>query len=138
MFCTHTSVLSCSTYVCFFLFKVLSIRDLRDIRGELFPLRSKWKDVGLELNIHPDTLDNIKSTWKEDTSAALYEVLKAFLKEGRNHTWGEIIEALDTPVIGETALLQTLRKKYYSSSTPEIMEDNPSSIDQSYGMYLGF
>lgn len=82
----------------------LDINDLAKVRNFLYEVRLKWYDIGLELEMKVDELDEIKTT-KNDSSVCLREMLKVRLKYYKNPlTWKAIAEALERDVIGELKL----------------------------------
>ena len=79
---------------------------------ELLPVSAKWYDLGLELDLSSDTLDNIKSTFGENNDR-LRECVKIFLKQvSPVPTWEVIVKALAEPHVGYSHLAQELADKF--------------------------
>ena len=83
--------------------------DLKKVLKVLLPVSAKWYDFGLELDLTSDTLDNIKSTFQEN-SERLRECIKIFLKQASPiPTWEIIVKALSEPNIGHAELARKLK-----------------------------
>lgn len=82
----------------------------------MLPVCAKWYDFGLELDITSDTLDNIKSTFQEN-SERLRECVKIFLKQSSPMpTWEIIVKALAEPNVGYADLAMKLKGEYVEKS----------------------
>ena len=77
---------------------------------ELFKVRPKWRRIGIELGLTPDTLDAIEQRY-HNPEDRLERTLFEWLKKG-SATWRQIVEALFSCVVGETMLSQELEEKY--------------------------
>ena len=71
---------------------------------------AKWKDLGLELGLYGNTLDNIKNDNPGDVSSCLREMLSKWLQgadgvlnKGGGSTWASLANALKDidPVVAE-------------------------------------
>lgn len=96
----------------------LSLNNLKEVRKVLFPVKAKWYDIGLELDMEPKALDSIKSR-VSDPSTCLRETLHEYLE--RTHppppSWEAIVEALRSPVIAEEELAEQIQRNYRSAGT---------------------
>ena len=90
---------------------ILSTRDLRVVRDELFDLRRKWYDIGIGLEVNRGILDKIRREYGDDNVTALREMLTEWLRFF-GAKWEDIVTVLKYPEIGEEALAGTLEKKY--------------------------
>ena len=77
---------------------------------ELFTVRTKWRRLGLELDLTADTLDTIEQTYQE-LEDRLERVLIEWLKRG-SATWRQLVDALSEDFLDETQLAEKLRGKY--------------------------
>lgn len=69
----------------------------------------KWYNLGLELKINPDSLDAIQKENRGNVQDCLRDLLKQWLRRGEpKATWGTLIEALKSPLVGEEHLSSTL------------------------------
>ena len=93
----------------------LSIKDLKVLLPELYPARKKWYDIGLLLDVPVETLDAIQSENRDDLGACLREMLHFALKSrSPGLTWKMVTDTLNSVVVGEGQLGDTLVKKYCS------------------------
>ena len=91
----------------------LSIDDLKVLHEKLFDVSNKWYNIGLQLLLNADTLDNIKSNCGSSTQDCLLEVLKKWLRRVNPYpTWKTIVDALKSIVVGEEKLAQKLEDEY--------------------------
>ena len=90
----------------------LCIDDLPDVRREVFKVRTKWYDVGLELRVPVHTLDSIRLQFT-DPADCLRETLKEWLKGIEpKPTWGALVDALRSDVVREHCLAREVEEKY--------------------------
>ena len=83
----------------------LSKEDLTKVRKFLLPVRLKWYDIGLELSIKDEELDEIEAKYYRDFKTCLREMLKIRLRCIDNPlTWKEVAKALKSKAIDEQAL----------------------------------
>ena len=76
------------------------------------PARKSYKFLGLALRLSPDTVDCICDKSGNDKDK-LCEVLKEFLKRvAPRPTWDLLVAALESPLVDQKELAQTLRIKY--------------------------
>ena len=79
--------------------------DLKRVRKLLLEVKSKWYDIGLELDIDPDTLDDIKDKFKDNHQDCLTEMLKVWLKSTNpKPTWTALGDALKDEAVDEVEL----------------------------------
>ena len=90
----------------------LSVNDLRVLLSELFPVRTKWYDIGLMLGVPVDRLESIQSD-TNDMGASLRQMFVYALRSGNPElTWKHIIDALESVVVSEESLADALSGKY--------------------------
>jgi hypothetical protein len=78
----------------------LTIKDLRKVLRATWEGRTKWYDIGLELDIDPETLDTIKGN-NDNISDRFQAMLKTWLKMiDPRPTWEALAEALRSPIVG--------------------------------------
>lgn len=93
----------------------VSSNDINVIRKELHSVRDCWHDIGLELNRSLSFLDDLKKRHGDDSKECLLRVLEDWFRwtNWKNkRTWGEIIDALRSPIIEQDELAATLEAKY--------------------------
>ena len=82
------------------------MNDLRHAHEAVYPARTGWYNIGLQLQVPVDTLDSIERE-KGDDGDHLRNVLKSWLKQG-GATWGALSDALKSPTVGERQLAKKL------------------------------
>ena len=91
----------------------LSYSDLGTVQEELFSIRTKYYDIGLQLKVDVGTLDCIRrDAHLVDLSDKLREMLKVWLKTAREQKWQTIVEALNTKSVSEGRLAWDIEAKY--------------------------
>ena len=100
--------------------KPISINDLGVVLTELYPVRGKWYNIGLQLQVPVIDLQRIESEYKNDHSTCLRQMLIKLLEMG-SATWEAMCEALQSPIVlGEDKALATnLMKKYCGDGEEE-------------------
>ena len=94
----------------------LNIDDLKTVRTEVLPAAFKWYDLGVELEISPNTLDTIKKAKKDDPIECLCELIAKWLRGvDPKPTWKALIAALRSTVVGYQSLAEKLESKYCES-----------------------
>ena len=94
---------------------VLSDRDIRLVRREIYEVRAKWYDIGIELEVPTGTLKSIKSMY-DSPAECLVEMLDTWLKQvDPKPSWRLLISALEQPTVGEERLAERLKHKHYPS-----------------------
>ena len=84
----------------------MSKSDLGELLKKLFPARSKWYNLGLELKLSPDDLDAISATTKPDD--CFREMLKLWLSSDTYPEKEDLIKALKVPSVGYASLADEL------------------------------
>ena len=77
----------------------------------IWEARVEWYDIGVDLKISPDTLDEIRTDHR-DTKPCFREMLKVWLRRSQPHpSWSELAEALKSPMVGREDLADKLPQK---------------------------
>ena len=93
--------------------------DLREILEELSTKSSKWYNIGVQLKVDKDQLDNIQIKCS-DPKDQLREMIDERLKKVTPLTWSDLAAALRSKTIGEERLAAEIEKKHgISSNQPE-------------------
>ena len=83
----------------------------KDLLKELYKAAHKWEDIGILLDISPDTLDNLKTEENRTPQSRLREMLKIWLKKiNPPPSWSAIVDALE--YLDEEELASNLKQKY--------------------------
>ena len=84
----------------------LTLNDLREVRGLLYSVRRKWYDIGIELGLKVEELDNINASYS-DQKECLREMLKMWLKSTNPiPTWTALGVALRAEPVGEVEIAE--------------------------------
>ena len=102
---------------------MLTVDDLRHVIGAVYPARTKWYNIGLQLDVPVDTLDSIERE-RGDDGDHLRNMLKWWLKQGAA-TWRALADALKNPIIGE----HQLSKKLDIRARGQMIKLQPDSIE---------
>ena len=76
----------------------LNINNLGIVVREIWEARVAWHNIGVVLRIPPDTLEAIKSDYR-DTKDCFREMLKVWLRTMPQPTWTELADALKSPMV---------------------------------------
>ena len=92
---------------------MLTLDDLGLILEEIFPVRDKWYNIGLQLQVPVKELQRIESEHKNDHTTCLRLMLIKWLELGCA-SWRSLCDALHSPIVlgGNAALANTLMEKY--------------------------
>ena len=109
----------------------LEERDLKDLMAALYPLRAKWRKLGVALEASPTDLDAIELNSRGSVGLALQEILSQWLRSHETRTWPDVVEALDRPFVGERRRAKRVRddhcEEYVLQSEP--IDAEPSNDD---------
>lgn len=87
---------------------------LRDLQETLYPMRSKWYQFGVQLDVPTDTLDTISSS-SEKLDDKLLQMLKEWVKQMESKgvvTWEAVVEVLIRQSIGENQLAKNVARQW--------------------------
>lgn len=83
----------------------LTSHDLATVKRFLYNVRRKWYNIGLELGVEHNKLDEIQDTHRTDYDTCVREMLKIWLKfYPEKPTWGQLADALKQRAIDEREL----------------------------------
>ena len=104
---------------------ILNLENLREVRALLYPVRSKWYDIGIELELKVEELDNIKAKFSQSEqrlSESLTEMIKLWLRSiNPLPTWKALGDALKAGPVHEVALAKAGRQLIvFSNSKPKV------------------
>ena len=100
-----------------FLSSDLGPDELRTVRSELFSVRDKWYDIGLELNIPFQTLNVIEKDNPNNCANCLRKMLMEWLSSSSpDPSWSGLVEALSSEPVREKRLAREIHSKYCAAS----------------------
>ena len=86
----------------------LSSNDLRKVQNSIWESRVRWYNLGLGLDISPDTLEAIDLANARKPDDCFRAMLTQWLREHRRPTWSALAEALKSPSVGYSHLAQEI------------------------------
>ena len=101
-------------YLFHIVFIALKNTDLKVIQRKLWKARTKWRAIGIELDIDPEDLNAIKEKQRDDPDKCLPDMISKWLKKARNAnppTWTDICSALRADAVGNAAIADELEKE---------------------------
>ena len=111
----------------------LTSRDLRTVRRAVWDARTKWMDIGLELDLNMSDLAAIEAVHRADIGRCFIEMLTVWLKQvDPPPTWTALVAALQDPVIGCGDLAEQVESKYVSGVT-----DSDPATENQEGEFIG-
>lgn len=93
----------------------MNLEDLGIVLTELFGVREKWFNIGLQLSVPVKDLQQIFSEHKNDHSTALRLMLVKWLEMGEA-SWKSLSRALSGQIVEESTLAKKLQQKYCSTT----------------------
>ena len=86
---------------------------LKDLSNDIVvPLKSKWREIGIQLGVSPDELDTYYDTRNRNIPLCFTDVLEKWRKSDElPYTWATILDVLESPFIGEVAIANAIKKK---------------------------
>ena len=86
----------------------LNINYLVEVQHAIWEGRTKWRPLGLELGLLPDTLKAIRSNHPQSVDECFCEMISEWLKSDYRPNWEILISALRSPIVG----LHSLASKF--------------------------
>ena len=86
----------------------MSPNDLRRVQDIIWEARTKWYNLGLGLDITPDSLDSIELANQQNPDRCFRAMLTKWLREHHQPTWSALAEALKSPSVGLTHLAEEI------------------------------
>ena len=112
--------------------------ELSDLIEELFDVKRKWYIIGVHLKIPDDTLNEIKSTCKDDFERALLLLMQTWRKQIEpKATWADLVRALRKRTVNEQDLAANLEERYVApTSSASDAVDSPDGAVSSTSQEL--
>ena len=91
----------------------LTIGDLKIVLSEIWDARSKWINIGIQLNLIMTDLEAIKEANSSDIGKCFTDMLTLWLKQvNPPPTWSTLVTALKEPPVGLEHLSEVVAKKH--------------------------
>ena len=97
----------------------LMINDFKLVYKMLYPARSKWENIAIELDITKDSIDAIKKD-NPDVDACQREVISKYLRT-KSPSWQTIAAALKAESVGYDEIASNVERTYLMSSADKLM-----------------
>lgn len=82
--------------------------DLQRVLNGVWEARVQWYNLGLGLNITPDSLDAIELANSQKPDRCFRAMLTQWLREHHRPTWSGLAKALKSPSVGYTHLAEQI------------------------------
>ena len=116
----------------------LSLKDLNRVRREVWAARSKWFNIGLELDLEVSDLNTINRKHNRDADNCLRDCLKLWLRGSHQPpTWSAMVKVLRSPAVGFAEIADEIEEKYIiKRGNTEGKESVISSLQEFINCYL--
>ena len=86
---------------------------LKDLENELTPIATKWREIGIQLDLTPEELEIINVEEKDSIRRKLISMLTKWLKQViPQPSWKGLVVALSSQAVDEEGLATKLEQKY--------------------------
>ena len=82
------------------------------MQRELWDVKCKWYNLGLELDLDPPTLAAIKSNFQGNVEDCFREVLLKWLEVAPCSSWKALVKALRSPAVDFPQVASRIESKY--------------------------
>ena len=89
----------------------MNLEDLGPVLTELFPIKQKWFNIGIQLSVPVKELQKIFTDHKNDHNTGLRLMLIKWLESGQAN-WKTLCGALTSQIVEESTLAKKLQRKY--------------------------
>ena len=89
----------------------VSISDLKKVYIATFEARNKWRNILLVLDLSKATIESISKRWQDNPDDCYREGLSEWLESGER-SWGDLVEALSSPIVGHSDIAMVIRRDY--------------------------
>ena len=116
----------------------LTVKDLKTVRKAVWGARTKWMDIGLELDLDITDLNAIELTHRGDIGRCFIDMLTLWLKQvDPPPIWSTMVAALQEPIIGFGNLAEQVEGIYIhqSSKASDTTDSGPTTECQ--GEFMG-
>ena len=110
----------------------LDLDSLPYLQDELYEIRSKWYDIGVQIGIEIGTLQTIRND-SSDSGEALRELLTYWLKNG-TPTWEALFKALRSRPVEARTVANRLQREMEDRLFPESVPEGKTSDSYSYNI----
>ena len=108
----------------------LGLSDLWRVQDTLWKASTRWYNLGLGLDISPDSLDSTELANAGNPDCCFRAMLTKWLREHQRPTWSALAEALRSPSIGRSYLAEQIQHQ------PIFSADEQEKIQNVIGRYV--
>ena len=122
----------------FFSTDTLTLEDLATLVNELYEVRAKWYDLGVQLRMTIHDIDAIEIEYSKHSDTCLRKMLSVWLTREvpSPPTWQRVVDALSSPTVDRLDVAKKIRKSYCNGNgeehgnteKPNTGNDNPESF----------
>ena len=98
--------------------KTLTPDDAVDVTEKLLPAQNKSYMLGLKLKLPQHEVEAIHLRYTEPRYHLLHVIMKFLNQEEPGPTWRVIVEALRSPLVGESALAKEIESDFFIAAPP--------------------
>ena len=99
------------------------------IQNYLAKTTSKWVDIGVQLELDPEYLENLRGRKKSSDNDNLRQMILTWLKgEGAEPTWRALCDALRAAAVDEAKIAKTIEEERLHSASLDLPELDNSTI----------
>ena len=84
---------------------------LKELVDDLHDAASKWRAIGVQLELPMSTLKAIDYQNRGNCNQALQDMLNEWVQQLNNVTWAAVVEALKSKSVGEVALARDIEQR---------------------------
>ena len=96
----------------------MTTKDLKAVHESLWEVRSKWRNLGIQLDIKVEDLEAIAANNHQKVDECFADCIICWLRQSNPPpTWTSLINALKSPTVGFQDLAKTLERKYLQQSS---------------------
>ncbi len=88
----------------------LTVNDFKAVTNSLWPIRSKWQQLGVELDLELGDLDAIKKDHHGQCDECFAAMLQKWLQSTAEPTWQKLCAALREPTVDNEGLSMDIAK----------------------------
>jgi hypothetical protein len=100
----------------------LGPNELRRVQDTIWEARMQWYNLGLGLDITPDSLDSIELANAQNSDRCFRAMLSKWLREHQRPTWSALAEALTSPAVGLSHLAEEIHELVQHQPTSSASE----------------
>ena len=117
------------------LIDILTPENLATLVNELYEVRAKWYDLGVQLRMKTPDLDAIETEHPKHSDVCLRKMLSMWLTREvpSPPTWQRVVDALSSPAVNRTDIAERIRKSHCNGNGEEHRNaEEPNTGNESF------